>query len=253
MLSDLVANIGPLIPIILIVYVLTDQGKRVGIKSVEKKKNWILFGLGGLFFFFAVFPYLAIGVEGLNISHWDWRGRSQLLVPLGASLLLFYGVQILLAHFGIQSGIRKVFQSLILASFIGLNINYYAEYQGDWFKQQSIIENLRSSEVVKQNTSFLFIDETEHENAHARKYRTMEYTGLLNYAFSDGITRFGTPWRANMVPGNSGLGWEKGNFPYAGMCSKPKFNCGDYEPIDPQYTITIGHGPFSLSYQSKDR
>ena len=138
----------------------------------------IFFYLGWFLFFLAVFPYCAVGkLPRLD----DWSSRYQLIIPLGVSLILVYGTKLLIP----SERIQKYFYSLFIASFLVTNVSHYVDFQKDWYKQASLLENFKHSEVLKANTSFSFNDKMKEFNANERIYRFYEYTGLMKLAFGD--------------------------------------------------------------------
>jgi hypothetical protein len=146
-------------------------------------KSFMFFYFGWFLFFLAVFPYNVVGqVPRLT----DWLSRYQILIPLGVSLILIYGIRLLIP----SERIQKLIYSLIISSFLLTNISFYVDFQKDWYKQASLIENFKTSEIIKGNSSFLFDDKIEKLNATQRAYRFYEYTGLMKYAFGN-ETRFG--------------------------------------------------------------
>jgi len=138
--------------------------------------------LGIFLFAIGAFPYLAVGkVPELG----DWNSRHQLLMPLGASFLLYYGFMILAERANTSPLNRKVLLSLIVAVFLSTNILGYADYQRDWYKQVSLIENFKSSDIIRNNSIILFEDHTTDLNANNRSYRFYEYNGMMSSAFGD--------------------------------------------------------------------
>lgn len=134
--------------------------------------------LGGFAFWLAAFPYVAVGKSPQLL---DWENRHQLLIPLGASLLLVYGVKLLSR--------RTVFTLPIYLSLIFIFIHAdmlgHISFQRDWYKHLSLIENMRISPAIRNNTSFLFKDETPDLNCNSRSTAYYEYTGSMKEAFKE--------------------------------------------------------------------
>ena len=205
-----------------------------------RNHDMIFLGLGFLFYFLGALPYLIIGkIPTLNF----WDSRFQLLLPLGASLILYYSIRVLFTRLEIAN--EKViifFLSLVLTLFVAMNISVCLDYQKDWFKQLSLIGQLKSSKIIRANTTFLFTDEPAAlYNAGKRHYAFYEYTGLLKYALADD-SRFGDKaWRLDL----GDMGRNKDG--YIKAAANLLYNMGHWEYSQPQYEVTIVPGDFNLS------
>lgn len=180
------ASAGPYIPFVgiaVLVFVLLlckRYQKKFDLESYETL--WILL-LGGFLFLLAAFPYVAVG----KMPHLqDWENRHQLLIPLGASLLLVYSVKLLSRH----TAFTLPTYLFLMFIFIHANMSEHISLQRDWYKQLSLIENMRKSPTIRNNTSFLFRDETPDLNCNFRSIRFYEYTGYMKEAFEEEC-RFG--------------------------------------------------------------
>ncbi len=116
--------------------------------------------------------------------------RNQLLIPLGASFILYYILRIFFREIGLRTNIKFFFYSILIALFLCTNVFIYLDYQKDWFKQLSLIENFKTSSVMKNNHKFLFTDNTKDLNARGRVYGFYEWNGMMEYIFKD-ESRFG--------------------------------------------------------------
>lgn len=192
-----------------------------------KARDFVLLFLGFFVFVLGVYPYLAVGK--MPSGH-DWFSRYQILVPLGAGFIIVYFVRIIFSNKG-----RAFAYSLLLMLFMGANFLGYLDYQKDWFKQLSLVENFKNSEILKNNASFLFNDKTSALNARNRTYRFYEYTGLMRLAFGN-ERRFGTVNRSDF-DGDA----EK-------YCKFGEYNCREYGMQKPQYEVIVDKGPFKLGY-----
>ncbi len=137
----------------------------------------ILLLLGGWAWFVAVFPYCAVKKMP---QLFDWADRHALLVPLGAAFILFYGIKICTG-----TSVRNSIYAFFIALFITANFLGYLDWQRDSFKQLSLIEQIKSSDIIKNNTTLLVQDTTTDLNAMQRKYFFYEYTGMLKQVFDD--------------------------------------------------------------------
>jgi hypothetical protein len=197
-----------------------------------------LFVAGFLFFIVGVFPYLAVG-KLPDLA--DWQSRHQLLVPLGASFMLFYGYKIASNRLVKSSFVKVSVISVIVALFVVGNVVSYLDYQKDWYKEVSLIHNFKKNEEIRNHTTFLFDDKTANLNANGRTYRFYEYGGMLQYAFGDqsrlGSDRSAFNQSVNTLDWYIKLGY---GAEYLGL--------RDYRRIEPDLAVTIGYGPYPLTY-----
>jgi len=173
---------------------------------------------------------------GKGIGTTDFNTRNQMLVPLGSSFILFYFVKIIF-----NTKARSIVCSLLIVLFVYTNFMCFLEFQRDWFKQLSLIENFKDSDVVKHNTTFLLDDKTKDINARKREHRFYEINGLMKVAFGD-EKRLGIPKDKFSVSGIKYFENFVGNRDYR------YFNMNEYTKLkQPEYTIIINHGTFRWS------
>jgi hypothetical protein len=147
------------------------------------ERSVVLTASGSLLFFLGLFPYVLnqnygtwIGVFALRS---DWGNRHQLLVPLGAALLVV----------GVVSIARRVVVGwVILAGFVGLNIFTSIQFLLQAIKQEQI-RYVVGSEIPSDlnRTRIFLIDTTKRFNGKHSTYRSYEIEGLLSQA---GVVRF---------------------------------------------------------------
>jgi hypothetical protein len=129
--------------------------------------------------FLGLFSYLLVG-KTPSLS--DWNSRHQILVPFGASILLFYFViKVMLIVQNIK--LRRFVAFIPVSMFIVFNINIYFSYIIDWYKQVSLIEHIKISHTVHDSSTFLVIDNTKKLNAMNRNKSFIDYTGFLKKEF----------------------------------------------------------------------
>lgn len=202
-------------------------------------KNLIFLLIGAGVFLISVFPYLATGKTPIID---DWRSRHQLLIPLGASLILYFGLRIIMKEVGLRYKTHAFVLSFIIVSFTINNFTNYLAFQKDWFKVLSFIENLKTDNLIKENTTFLFEDRTLDMNANNRVYRDHEIHGIMRYVFGDD-TRFvaDIKYYNNFEELENYFERNKKNISY------PLLNCSNYKLQRPQCIIYINYGETNLT------
>lgn len=196
----------------------------------DKKNNFRLLLFGFFAFFIGVFPYAAVGhILQLN----DWSSRHQLLVPLGASFIIVFGIKVIIK----KDPARNFAFAALIVLFLFSNIANYVALQKDWYKQLSLIQNFKMSKKIRNNTTFLFDDRTRSLNANGRSYRFYEYTGIMKAAFLD-ETRFGKDYMARRpsLELNELRPFLTG-----------RYNIGGYIPKGEAYKVRLEPGNYNLN------
>lgn len=203
--------------------------------SVRHVPTMLAFGL--VFFVLGSFPYLAVGK--LPNPFDSLASRYELLIPLGASFIIYYGLEFVFGIMGkiVSARLHRSFSSLstallvsfLLAMFVTVSFVSYMEFQRDWYKQVSVIDDFRSSQVLQTHTSFLFADHADYLNMYGRGYAFYEYTSMMKYVFGDEV-RYG----CNVIG-------------HAYLCDESYLNYSlwnfrNYKPIAPEYVCNIYNG-----------
>lgn len=218
-----------------IIFIIIKKLYRTDIINFNKKNinhNLFLAGFGLFAFFVGVFPYIAVGIIP-NLL--DWDSRHQLLIPLGTSFILYYVLKILFYELNIKANLKIFFYTFLIALFLCSNIFIYLDYQKDWFKQLSLIENFKENSIFKNSNTFLFTDNTEYLNTLERSYRFYEWTGIMKEAFKD-ESRFGVDVNQK----------DNINF-FLSFKNYPQYNFSTYNSGSKEVNIIIEHGEFELS------
>jgi hypothetical protein len=151
------------------------------LENVAPVSKLYLLLLGMLAFFLAGLPYWVLGYEPTFL---EWTSRHQLLMPLGAALIIF----------SILTSLRAVASdlliSVVIAGSLSFGIEAYYRFLVDWHKQLAIIEFAESSDIVRGASVIIVRDSAEELNAIARTYRFYEWNGLFERAYGD-QKRFG--------------------------------------------------------------
>lgn len=157
--------------------------RRRGQSATER--SLALIACGSLLFFFGLFPYM---LNNGSYHRWvdvfalrsDWGNRNQLLVPLGAALLVV----------GLASVVRRPRLGwLIVVGFVGLNVFTSVQFLLDAIKKDQIRETMRRDlRTDLDGARILVVDTTKRFNGKHSKYRGSEVTGLASQAGVVGLS-----------------------------------------------------------------
>ncbi|KAB2933639.1 MAG: hypothetical protein F9K24_07295 [Leptonema illini] len=208
--------------VLLIAYILVRR-----CRLPQGGQQWYLrwfIGFGLLAFFLAVFPYCMVGKLPQSV---DWDSRHQILMPLGASFVLFFTIVFL----GRKVGWNQHFALVLLVTIsVFSSWRSYIGFELDWFKQVAIAEHFKNHPVVKERSTFIVKDELVSLNANGRQYRFYEYTGLMKQAFGD-QKRFAISL------------WEfSGSVEDFATMLDESYNLKDYKATEPEALILIRQG-----------
>lgn len=123
--------------------------------KLNASNTLILLLMGIILFVLAVFPYCAVGKLP---ETGNWNSRHQILVPLGMAFILYFFI---LFTAKIDKGIANALMYGIVAIFIVQGFVGYYLYQMDWFYQCSLLKQFESSDIFKNNTTFVVKDNLE--------------------------------------------------------------------------------------------
>lgn len=149
-----------------------------------------LAAIGFFTFFLGVAPYLAVGKVPSSANLEGWDSRHQLLVPLGAALMVYGVVMLLLTLIRARPWVPAAVFSVLIGLFIASGIRTNAAYQLDWYKQQALMNHMRTSRAFRSGNAFLFVDEAAKYNADKRAVLPYEFNGMMQEVFGD-ASRFG--------------------------------------------------------------
>lgn len=160
------------LPILVVGFILSN------IKKNELLGKLRFYFLAILALCFVVFPYI---LAGKYPSFIDWGSRLQLNVALGVALLFVESEVRIQAYFRSKVSFRiPFFLAPLCVSFsILLWWSNYIEYEVDWIKQVSIVQQINQHQDLKTHKAYIYSDEAIHLNANARHYRFYEVAGML--------------------------------------------------------------------------
>lgn len=162
--------------LIFFIYIIDifKKNKHLNMIQDEKKKQLLLFVIGFIIFIFATMPYIAVDkMPKMGFSD----SRFQILLPLGFSILLYYSVLLIF-----KNNFRKYILFVLIFSFITFNIKDQFAWNIDWQYQQSIKQNIEDSEIIKNNSTFLVINQLNDKFYNSRKPPFYEFSGISKQA-----------------------------------------------------------------------
>lgn len=153
------------------------------VPTVQSFSRNLLFFAGGIFtLFLGCMAYYAVG---LNPSLTDWSSRHQLLMSLGTSIGLAYGLKTIFDLINPPAAIQSGLWAFLATFCILYNVEIALSFHKDWMKQEAIMQYFVQSETIRQNSTFLVEDHTFFLNANRREYRDYEYAGMFKKVFGD--------------------------------------------------------------------
>ena len=180
-----------------------------------------------------VFAYLAVG---LRPTVWDWSSRHQLLVPLGSGLIaaaIARGVGGI-GPVGRAGGVVVV--GLLLGIAVVADARTLIAYQVDWFKQQALIEAVRTTAALQTARHIRVVDSASAMNAMRRTYRFYELNGMFREATGNTrrlVALAGREPDPDLLPS---------------FIARPGYQMSEYVPlpVDLDVRITTGESPHGL-------
>ncbi|OGS08954.1 MAG: hypothetical protein A2270_04615 [Elusimicrobia bacterium RIFOXYA12_FULL_51_18] len=183
-----------------------------------------MFLVGILAFAAAAFPYIVIGKNPMPGS----VDRFQLLLPLGSSIMVYYGLKLLLGR------LSRPIVILILLAFIAGNMRTAIAYQRFWYKKTALMEYLKASEEIKNHSTFLVADRTVYMHPIPYELAFYEFAGFFRAIYGE-QTRI-----AFYLPGDIDSITKIRAF------GRERFNTRDYRPVPPQVRLIIEKGDGNL-------
>ncbi len=196
--------------------------------------KWMLHA--GLFLIAAaVLPYVIVGKLPSDLG---WDTRHQLLVPIGAALLLVALLQphAVLGRIGRYLTVATL--AVVVAVSVGSHFNSYIDFQRDWLKQEALLRKMEQDGSIRSGRFIVFEDKVLDWNQTRVEWVPYQFTGLLAEAYGD-QSRLGYPYIRRGT-------W----FDYArarGLFIKqPYYKTGDYQGQGPDRVATITEGSLDL-------
>lgn len=203
-----------------------------GFPSGPSRQDSRFLCLGIFIFCLAVLPY---NLVGLLPKLENWHSRHQLLVPLGASLLLVYGVRTLGRMLHIGAFARMFVMCLLLCQFIATNVGDCVGLHLDWFRQQALIIHMQEISLFATGRTFIFDDQAQPADMIKRNYPVYQYAGMMKRVFGD-QKRIGLD--STQLTSNNYIREIKRQKKYF----TPLWNAGKYVPAPPDWLIIVEPG-----------
>ena len=193
----------------------------------------LYFIVGCMVYYLAVFPFCI--VDGKSPAIMEWESRYQIAIPLGFSLMLYFGIRTL--SMKIERTLFIAIYSILITAFINYNISIDMGFQKDAFKQISIMSGFKEhSDIFERNNAFVFDDRTQELNAINRVYRFYEYTGMMKEVFKE-ETRYGVAQNQKSLSLGALEEYTK----------SPIYNMSNYKKGNIECKVTIRQGPYELT------
>ncbi|WP_164699294.1 hypothetical protein [Aliarcobacter skirrowii] len=165
--------------VIVIILIILLRKKFNFVQNYEEnsRDTLVLLFLGVIIFIFGSMPYIAVGK--IPTSE-DWNSRFQLLLPLGFAIIYYFIINQILKEVYVK---YLLFFSII--AFGIFHIKQQVNYNIDWYYQESICQNMKSNEIIKNNTTFIFNDNINNNLTNKREIRFYEINGISKKAFGN--------------------------------------------------------------------
>lgn len=147
-----------------------------GPQNSDKYKNHIFYFFGILAFALGASPYIVTGKVPVS---YGFNDRFQLLLPLGFSFMLWFGIKTL---FNKKSQI--VLSSFLVIVFVMHHIKEQAWYNVDYYHQLSIKHQFEINPDIKNNSTFI-IDSRLGKNLKHRILSVYELNGIAKLAYGN--------------------------------------------------------------------
>ncbi|WP_157351566.1 hypothetical protein [Aliarcobacter butzleri] len=144
------------------------------------KKNIYFLLLGIIIFYLGAFAYISVNKIPAN---YNWSSRFQVLLPLGFSFILYYGIQIISNLLNLKSSVRYFLYLIFIIFFSFFHLKEQCEHNVDWLYQQSIIENFKNTIFIQENDTFEVTVNLDTKLAQKRLLGFYELNGLSREAF----------------------------------------------------------------------
>lgn len=148
----------------------------------ENNYTKLFLGIGLVLFVLAIFPYAMVGKKAEFES---WNSRFQILVPLGFSFIVYFGILTIKKYATLSQNLTIGILWLLIFAFIGKNISDQYKQHIDWFYSVSIRENIKENDVVKKHSTFIVNNNIKESLFYKRDMIYYELNGIAKSTFQD--------------------------------------------------------------------
>lgn len=211
--------------------------KKIISKEDNSKRSYVLFLLGWVLFFFAFIPYVLVGK--VPQFYELWNDRHLLSAPFIFPFIILYGLKIFKKEFSIGHNLYVLIYTVIVITFICMNLAKYYQFQIDWIKQVAIINTMKESDIIRDNSTFIVKDNATSMNVDNRIYRFYELNGMARKAFGNSSRL--------LVPFHEKLSFFKDENAVKNFINNHEYNMADYKISKPEYVIEINKSENSVT------
>jgi|GEM_PF-6586180 len=175
-------------------------------KVSQIKRTGIFFvGLGIFMIYLGYTSYLCVEKYFMQSG---WEDRFGLLFSVGFGAICVGVVHFfMLQKFWVKQ-FGFVFISLALAFFTVSTFQWNLLFIKSFFKKEALIERVRVNPLIRDNTTFMVIDEGRHWNPYSQGYSFYEINAMFIHAFGTD-NRFGMDSTRNDLQGHSSMSFFK--------------------------------------------
>jgi hypothetical protein len=201
-------EIGLFVAVVICVIGLFSKAKGIiTIKLESFTSALVIFVIGLVGIWLAVFPYYMVGKIPISTG---WDSRFQLLTVLPVALFLYGSILICSICLSklFSPLVRKDYTDLIFPSVLGfamtilVSSSFYVQhrYNVDWFYQIGIEQKFIDSPTVKDNQTFIVVNNVQPSLAYSREFNYYEWNGLLKQAYGDDSRLMIPPYYQDRLP-----------------------------------------------------
>lgn len=201
-------GIGLAVAVLVFVFGLYRRSRAiVNVRLGSFTSAFVIIVIGLIGIWLAVIPYYMVGKIPIS-SGWD--SRFQLLTVLPVSLFLYGSILIasiillkIFSPFLRKDYIDLIFPTILaFAMTILISSSFYIQhrYNIDWFYQVGIQQEFVDSPTVKDNQTFIVVNNVQPDLAFGREFNYYEWNGLLRQAFGDDSRLMIPPYYQDRLP-----------------------------------------------------
>ncbi len=200
--------------------------------SIQSKL--LLIALGTMLFLIGAFPYTAVGKIP---SFKGFDTRHQLLLPVGTAFIIVGLIEMIAFDIG-----KRILYAFIITGFMLYNYTQYIQYQREWLKELSLIDNFHSNDIVRNNSTFIVTDSLQQYNIEYN----IEGGGLRFYAFT-GIMQEAFHNQTKFASLNTNFFTLQKNGLRSLLLESEKFKLKNYKESNSYRNIIIRKGKYPLT------